>query len=256
MKNISQDAFAGVEVMVPPLPEQRKIAAILSTWDEAITLTERLIAALRKRKQALMQLLLTGEVRFPGFEGEWEAAKLGDNAVFHNGRAYKKTEWEKDGVPVVRLQNLTGTGNEYYYSNLKLPDDQYMNNGDLLYMWSATFGPHIWRGERAIYHYHIWKIEPRPGLLKGYFYYNLDYMTNRWLANTNGMGILHITKETMESLTIALPSIKEQAQIAEILTVCDRELNIHINLKDKLLIEKRGLMQQLLTGVIRVQGEE
>ncbi len=58
------------ELLLPPLPEQRAITAILSTWDEAITLTERLIAALRQRKQALMQLLLTGKVRFKEFEGE------------------------------------------------------------------------------------------------------------------------------------------------------------------------------------------
>ena len=62
---------------LPPLAEQRKIAAILSTWDEAITLTGQLIAALQRRKQALMQLLLTGAVRFPEFEDEWEEAKLG-----------------------------------------------------------------------------------------------------------------------------------------------------------------------------------
>ena len=59
-------------VLLPPLAEQRKIAAILSTWDEAITLTHQLIAALQRRKQALMQLLLTGAVRFPEFDDEWE----------------------------------------------------------------------------------------------------------------------------------------------------------------------------------------
>jgi len=69
----------------PPLPEQRAIAAILSTWDEAITITERLIVALRQRKQTLMQMLLTGEVRFPGFEDEWDDIRIGDAAILAAG---------------------------------------------------------------------------------------------------------------------------------------------------------------------------
>ncbi|MBK8139471.1 MAG: restriction endonuclease subunit S [Chloroflexi bacterium] len=76
MKNISQEAFLSVPILVPPLPEQRAIAAILSTWDDAIALTGRLIDALKRRKQALMQLLLTGEVRFPVFAGEAWRTKL------------------------------------------------------------------------------------------------------------------------------------------------------------------------------------
>ena len=76
MKNISQEAFLSIAIAIPPLAEQRKIAAILSTWDEAITLTHQLIAALQRRKQALMQLLLTGAVRFPEFDGEWEKSEI------------------------------------------------------------------------------------------------------------------------------------------------------------------------------------
>jgi hypothetical protein len=76
MKKISQSNFMRLAIPLPPLAEQRAIAAILSTWDEAMTLTTRLIEALQRRKQALMQLLLTGEVRFPGFDGAWESVTL------------------------------------------------------------------------------------------------------------------------------------------------------------------------------------
>ncbi len=74
------------QISLPPLPEQRKIAEILSTWDEAIDLTAQLIAAKQRRKQGLMQQLLTGKVRFPGFEGEWEKTTLEEICVkFLNG---------------------------------------------------------------------------------------------------------------------------------------------------------------------------
>ena len=77
MKNISQRSFLSISIPLPPLPEQRKIAEILGTWDEAIATVERLIAALEQRKQGLMQRLLTGEVRFGEFaESEWREVAL------------------------------------------------------------------------------------------------------------------------------------------------------------------------------------
>jgi len=112
-------------------------------------------------------------------------------------QAYKLTEWEKEGTPVIRLQNLTGSGKDYYFSNLKLPKRQYCEYGDLLYMWSATFGPYIWKGERAIYHYHIWKVTcDEINITKLFLYHLLEYQTSSWMGISNGMGILHVTNHT------------------------------------------------------------
>ncbi|EGQ9325708.1 TPA: restriction endonuclease subunit S [Vibrio cholerae] len=252
-----------IPLIIPPLPEQRKIAKILSTWDKAITTTEQLIAASQQQKKALMQQLLTGKKRLLNpetgkvFEGDWEEVKQGDVATFFNGRAYKQTEWEETGTPVIRLQNLTGRGSEFYYSTLELPEHQYCNTDDLLYMWSATFGPAIWHGEKAIYHYHIWKVECNSSRLnKLFMYFLLDFETQKWMSQSNGMGLLHITKTTMEKQTILLPNVKEQQKIASVLTAADKEIEL---LQAKLAHfkeEKKALMQQLLTGKRRVKIEE
>ena len=82
----------------------------------------------------------------------------------------------------------------------------------------------------------------------------LAYLTDSWMSNTNGMGLLHITKETMESLQIPLPSMAEQYQIADVLSKCDEELALHQQKLAALRRQKQGLMQQLLTGKIRVKG--
>src|SRR5690606_16928172 len=104
------------------------------------------------------------------------------------------------------------------YSNLKLPDHQYCNFGDLLYMWSATFGPVWWKGDRAIYHYHIWKIEVNNSCLNKIFhFYLLDSVTERMKNESHGSTMLHVTKSGMEKLNIPLPPIEEQVKVADIL---------------------------------------
>lgn len=186
----------------------------------------------------------------------WAEYIQGDVADFSNGKAYKLTEWEKVGTPVIRLQNLTGSGKNFYYSNLQLPKRQYCKRGDLLYMWSATFGPHIWKGPKAIYHYHIWKITcNEKDLTKPYLYHLLGYKTAEWLNKSNGMGILHITKGGMEELKLLLPPLPEQQKIAAILTSVDEVIENTQAQINKLKDLKTGMMQELLTRGVGVDGK-
>ncbi len=186
----------------------------------------------------------------------WNEFRQGDVANFSNGKAYKLTEWETVGTPVIRLQNLTGSGKNFYYSNLNLPERQYCKSGDLLYMWSATFGPRIWKGPRAIYHYHIWKITcDEKNLTKDYLYQLLEYKTAEWLNTSNGMGILHITKAGMEDLNLTLPPYPEQQKIAAILTSVDDVIEKTQAQINKLKDLKTGMMQELLTRGIGIDGK-
>jgi type I restriction enzyme S subunit len=262
MKNLVGMAdFRKTLLTLPPLPEQQKIAEILSTVDAKIEVIDQQITETQALKKGLMQCLLTKGIGHTEFKDSplgkipksWEVVKQSEVATFFNGRAYKLTEWEKEGIPVIRLQNLTGTGKTYYYSNLKLPDHQYCHNGDLLYMWSATFGPVKWFGDKAIYHYHIWKIEHDLNRLdSGFHYYLLDGVTARMKNESHGSTMLHVTKGGMEKLLIKLPSLKEQQKIADILSSVDEKLEVLLEKKVNYQELKQGLMQQLLTGKIRV----
>lgn len=234
-------------VALPPLKEQKAIALVLSDTDALITSIDKLIAKKRDIKQAAMQQLLTGKDR-------WEEKNLGQIAEFINGRAYNITEWETRGVPVIRLQNLTGRGEDYYYSNLKLPEKQYCNYGDLLFMWSATFGAVIWKGGKAIFHYHIWKIEcDIQKLDKGYLFYILLDITERLKNHSSSGGtMLHVTKQSMESTKIYLPPLEEQQAIAKVLSDMDSEISALEQRRDKTKALKQAMMQELLTGRIRL----
>ncbi|MEX9610814.1 restriction endonuclease subunit S [Providencia manganoxydans] len=259
-------------VPLPRKAEQTAIANALSDVDALISELEKLIAKKQAIKTATMQQLLTGRTRLPQFAlredgtpkgtkpselGEipvdWEVVTLGTASSFINGRAYSLHEWENSGTPVIRLQNLTGRGDEYYYSNLQLPEKQYCKYGDLLFMWSATFGPVIWRGPKAIYHYHIWKIACEVGYSQSYLFYLLDDMTEKLKRSSSSGGtMLHVTKEKMESTKAAFPSYEEQTAIATILSDMDAEIQALEQRLGKTRQIKQGMMQELLTGKTRL----
>ena len=249
-KTLGQSNFSELKIDLPSLEEQTKIATFLSTVDEKISQLSQKLHLLGQYKQGMMQKLFSQQIRFKADDGsefgEWEEKKLGEICQFINGRAYKQTEWEKEGIPVIRLQNLTGSGKEYYYSNLNLPAHQYCYNNDLLYMWSATFGPVFWQGEKAIFHYHIWKIEVNPSLLdRKYMYFLLDEMTEKMKRSLNGSTMLHVTKQGMENTQKIVPSLPEQTKIANFLSAIDQKINVVSEQLEQARLWKKGLLQQM-----------
>ena len=145
----------------------------------------------------------------------WKAAKLADNLTLYNGRAYKRIELLEQGkTPVIRIQNLNGRNN-WFYSNLDLDENKYCDSGDLLFAWSATFGPYIWFGNKAIYHYHIWKIIPSKSIEKQFAFYYLLNLTESIKSKSHGVAFAHISKGKMEKLEFPLPPLPEQQRIVK-----------------------------------------
>ena len=110
-------------------------------------------------------------MRFPEFTGEWKLNILDSVCTFHNGRAYKQHELLSAGkYRVLRVGNFF-TNDSWYYSDLELEEDKTASDGELLYAWSASFGPRFWKGEKVIYHYHIWKIDSFQEVCKEFLFY-------------------------------------------------------------------------------------
>jgi type I restriction enzyme, S subunit len=149
----------------------------------------------------------------------WKIKKLGEVCQFINGRAYKKAELlDKGKYPVLRVGNFF-TQDKWYFSDLELPENKYCDNGDLLYAWSASFGPRIWQGKKVIYHYHIWKIIENANLItKEFLYFLLDWDTDN-LKEKYGTGttMTHVGKGSIESREVPLPPLPEQHRIVAIL---------------------------------------
>ena len=156
----------------------------------------------------------------------WAWTRLGNIVTLLNGRAYKKPELLEEGkYPVLRVGNFF-TNPSWYYSNLELEDNKYCDSGDLLYAWSASFGPKIWENGKVIYHYHIWRVDHSSFLYKKFLYYMLLHDVNTIKDDTTGSTMIHISKERMEKRLFALPPFAEQQRIVEkldaIMMLCDR----------------------------------
>lgn len=256
--NISKEHFFGVAIPTPSLAEQQKIADCLGSLDELIAAQGRKVEALKTHKKWLMQQLFPREgetqprLRFPEFQdaGGWKKKTLGTAAIFYNGRAYKQEELLDAGkYKVLRVGNFF-TNNNWYYSNLELDETKYCEDGDLLYAWSASFGPRVWHGEKAIYHYHIWKVVEQSDIDKQFLCIILEQETERMKAKTtNGLGIMHITKGAIESWESSFPSLAEQRRIADRLINLEGATKAEAEKLELLTVHKKGLMQQLFPAI-------
>ena len=188
----------------------------------------------------------TPSIRFKGFTDDWEQRKLGDIAKFINGRAYAQNELLPSGkYKVLRVGNFY-TNDSWYYSDLELDDKYYANDGDLLYTWSATFGPHIWRGDRVIYHYHIWKIDLTDELEKHFAVQLLEQDKNDILSGHNGSTMAHITKEGMEQKKVVIPkNIWEQRQLGLFFDNLDNLITLHQRECERLQIVKKSMLENM-----------
>ncbi|MGR0278823.1 restriction endonuclease subunit S [Marinomonas dokdonensis] len=154
---------------------------------------------------------------------KWPMVKLRDVVTLINGRAYKKNEMLREGkYPLMRVGNFF-SNRDWYYSDLELPEKQYCDKGDLIYAWSASFGPQIWQGGKVIYHYHIWKLIVDESLAdKKYLFYALKRDVDFIKAEQgSGSTMVHVTKTAMENREIPLPPLEEQKRIATILDKAD-----------------------------------
>ena len=140
---------------------------------------------------------------------------LGEVATYINGRAFKPSEWEETGLPIIRIQNLTESNKKYNYSSKTFDEKFRIKNDDLLFAWSASLGAFIWKGGDAWLNQHIFKVEPKPFIQKRYLYYFLLYVIADLYAKTHGSGMVHITKGPFMSTPIQVPSRPEQKRIVE-----------------------------------------
>lgn len=256
---LSVEKLVRIKIPLPPLPEQKRIAEVLSTWDQAIQLTEQLIRQKEQRKKWLMQNLLTGKMRLKGFSGEWKEMKIGDTGIIPQKTAITKIENHK--LLTVRLHTkgiefnerdkpiLSKTGRPYYerYKGEILIGRQNIHNGGIGLI-TEEFDGHIC--SNAITSFIVTRNCTTEYLLYYLQYPRYYQMIENYMGGT---GQKELSEKQFLEIPIRLPNtIEEQTAIAEVLQTADKEIELLKAKAEKLREQKKGLMQVLLTGRVRL----
>lgn len=272
INQLTKSTIGEMKVPLANTEEQTAIVDFLdkkcSEIDHVISAQQKRIALLQELKQSVITHAVTKGLN-PNVEmdaaeedwinrlpASWGKAKLKYYIHLVNGRAYSQPELLSEGkYKVLRVGNFF-TNDTWYYSNMELEEDKYCNNGDLLYAWSASFGPYIWNQDRTIYHYHIWKVCYNECMDKMYVYYMLKAITNFKLGDIHGSTMVHITMESMNNSIIPIPSLDEQKDIASYLdkkcASIDSSISKAQHQVDLLQEYKQSLINEVVTGKRKV----
>ena len=248
----SKDDIFNFQVPLPPLATQQKIVAKLDAIFAEIDKATAAAEANAKNAEALYKSYLNQifESRNKG----WTEKKLPELCTLFNGRAYSKNELLDSGkYTVLRVGNFF-TNEHWYYSDLELEENKYCENGDLLYAWSASFGPRIWNGEKVIYHYHIWKVVPNSALIdKMFLFYLLEWDVDK-IKRDHGTGatMIHVSKKSMESRVLPYIDLKSQKEIVFRLEAIKKHTdNLKLQYDEKiiaLVAYKNTILKQAFAG--------
>lgn len=148
----------------------------------------------------------------------WAWTTLGEVAEYTNGRGFKKSEWGASGRPIIRIQNLTGSGNTYNYYSGDVLAKHIVEPNDLLVSWAATLSVHRWREPReGALNQHIFKVEASNAIESRFLEHSLRFVLADMYRAAHGSGIVHITRGKFEATPIALPPLSEQRRIVDVL---------------------------------------
>ncbi len=158
---------------------------------------------------------------------------LGDLATYINGYAFKPSDWGQEGLPIIRIQNLTGNAYEMNYYSGDLDKRYFIKSGDVLISWSASIGVYEWQNGDAWLNQHIFKVKfDKENVDKKYFQYAVGYVLDKSLKFAHGSTMKHLTKKVFDSLQVPYYSIDKQHQIVAKLSKLDKAVECYEEISD------------------------
>ena len=251
---LSVSTINEVMIPVPPLKEQQRISNSIKSWFSLIDQLEQgksdLQTAIKQAKSKILVLAIHGKLvpQDPNDESAsellkrinpkaeitcdnghyplgWCKTQLKYIADYVNGRAFKPEEWETNGLPIVRIQNLNDETAPYNKSSKSYEEKYLIHKGDLLFAWAASLGTYVWEKGDAWLNQHIFKVIPFVFMDKLYLYYSLESLIKDFYKESHGSGIVHITKKKFEDIECFVPPLAEQqrivAKIEELFSILD-----------------------------------
>ncbi|WEQ54080.1 restriction endonuclease subunit S (plasmid) [Komagataeibacter oboediens] len=264
LASINSTQLKQFPVLLPPLPEQKKIATILSTWDRAIEVTEKLLANSQQQKKALMQQLLTGKKRLPGFTGEWDIKRINEIS----DRIKRTSDGKKH--PILMISSSIGfvTQDTKYsrymagesvkkYILLEEGEFAYNKGNSKIYQFGCVFELRQYKQGLVPNVYVCFKIKEEQCSEFYRHLFKFDFLKPQLRAIVNSgirnNGLLNIKPDQFMNTWVPTPPSPEQKAIAAVLTTADEEITAIESDLTRLRQEKKALLQQLLTGKRRVK---
>ena len=271
ISNVYNSDLKKLTTFLPPLKEQQKIANILITWGDTISKQNELIKAKEELKKGLMQKLLSGEVRFSGFDKEWEEVRLGDIGKFKTSSVDKKIY---DGESLIKLLNYMDVyknkkidNNYHNFTTVSASDTQIKTNnlqkGDIVFTPSSETPEDIGHSAviledltNVLHSYHVVRFRLDIDMdfdFRGYVFNNKKTLKEFSKRATGSTRFTLSIKDFNDAVATIPTEIKEQQKIAQVLSNADEEIELLKNELQELKKQKKGLMQKLLTGEVRVK---
>lgn len=257
---VGMGEFRKTKLLIPSLKEQQKIASILSTWDNAIELKEKLIEQKKQQKKGLMQKLLTGEVRLPGFKEDWKEIRLGDFLIKHN----EKSQFNNQYPVLTSSRKGIFLQKDYYLGNEVASED---NTGYNVVPYEYFTYRHM--SDDLTFKFNINDIVEK-GIVSTLYpvFTTKKQLNSRFLLlklnegnefkrfalkQKQGGSRTYMYYSKLEELQLVIPSLEEQKKIAQFLSIMDKNTQLLEAELDNLQLQKKGLMQVLLTGKVQVK---
>lgn len=234
---LSVEKLVRYRLSIPPIEEQRKIAEILDVWDKVIEKQTKLIDALIRRKRAIIKLLFNRKKRLCDFGEEWKEIKLGDCLKIGNGKDYKHLN--AGDVPVLGTGGYMLSVNDYLYDGetvcigRKGTIDKPMYHKGKIWTVDTLFYTHSYKNVTPLFIYYLFNL--------------ID-----WQKYNEATGVPSLSKNTIEHIPVLIPTLTEQIAIVEILTNADNEIELAKQKLKNIQVQKKGIMQKLLTGKTRI----
>lgn len=241
---LNKASLEKIPLIIPSLGEQKKIAQILSTWDKAIATTEQLFVNSQQQKKALMQQLLTGKKRLPGFSGKWDDFYLGDIARITTGSSNRQDSY------------LNGKYTFFDRSEDVRSSDRYLFDCEAIIVpgEGQDFIPKYFSGKFDL-HQRTYAIMDFPTCDGKFLFYIIHFFRGHFLSQAVGSTVKSLRLPMFQKMRLYLPTLIEQKKIATTLSIADQEIETLKQKLHHLKQEKKALMQQLLTGKRRVKTE-
>ena len=256
-QRVHKGIFTDLQIPLPPLAEQYRIVAEIEKWFALIEQIEfdkaDLQTTIKQTKSKILDLAIHGKLvpqdpndepaiellkrinpdftpcdngHYTQLPKGWTTIKVGDVAIYTNGRAFKPEDWMHEGLPIIRIQNLNDNSASYNRTPKTYESKYLIHNGDLLFAWAASLGTYIWNGGKAWLNQHIFKVDPYPFIEKQYLYHVFKAMITEFYTQSHGSGMVHITKKQFENIKLLLPPLEEQKRIVQTLEQISTKLDV------------------------------